>query len=162
MQDRGAIGPSASISLHDRQEPACSHIADKRRRSSSRRQRRRRIYHRRKQQPRHNARTGSHGRNRRWRNRCGCSCWRCSSRRELRHRESWLDHRDRDHAVLQHRRDEALRRCYEEVRPRAPVAEGPRQVRPEDHRGEDHQGEDHPQDPEEDHRHRGPEEDRRA
>ena len=119
MQDRGAIGLSASISLHDRQEPAWCRIADRWRRRCSRRQRRRRTHHRRKQQPRHNARTGSHGHNLRWRNCCGCSCWRCSSRRELRHRESWLGRCDRDHAVLQHRRDEAHRRCHEEVRPRA-------------------------------------------
>jgi hypothetical protein len=158
VQDRGAKGPSASISFHDRPERACSRIACMRRRSSSRRRRRHRICHRRKPQPPHRASTGSHGRSHSLCNYCGCSCWRRRLRRDPRCRENWPG-RGRDHAIRQHHRDEAdHRRCRAEVRPRGHGAEGQRrQVRQEDRREEDHRR----RDPEEDRWRRDPGEDQR-
>jgi hypothetical protein len=117
-----------------------------------------RICHRRKLQPPHRASTGNHGhshvRSRSWRSYCG----HYRPQRELRRHEDWPIRRDRSHAVRPGRPDGDHRRSLAEVRPRRHGAEGQRQVRPKDHRGEDRRR----LDPEEDHRHRGPEEDQRA
>jgi hypothetical protein len=158
LQDRGAKGPPASISFHDRQERVWCRIGCMWTRSSNHRRRRHKIRHRHKPQPpQHRASAGSHGHS--CRSYFERSCWRYKPRRDPRHRENWLGRHARDHAIRQHPRDEADHpRSLAEVRPRRHGAEGQRQVRPKDHRGEDRRRLDREEDP----RQRGREEDQRA